>query len=287
MSGIEIYYSLPSADLADTIAAYVEVSLEPGAASVIDLLPPDIAMIGVPMSGQWRVGSAPDTLQAIANPGVLFGNSSRARWGESSGGTAFCLGFYPLAWPVLLDARADTHADMAAPINDVLGADGNSLAAAIQTAPDFAGRAAVANAFFEARKRALPDPDVAVLIKAIGVALADPDCAAVETMAERVGISQTRLARLSKAYFGYAPKLLIRRARFRRMLHRMDQHSYDDWRDYIDVQYTDQSHLIRDFRYFMGLSPSRYMALERPFVAAAFASFRKMMAGGARELWQG
>jgi AraC-like DNA-binding protein len=115
------------------------------------------------------------------------------------------------------------------------------------------------------------------VIMAIRMALADPDCATVEQLSERTGLNQPRLLRLCKACFGFAPKILIRRARFLRMLHRIDAHSYENWSDFIDSQYVDQSHLIRDFRAFIGMAPSRYMALERPYVAAAFAAFRAMM----------
>ena len=112
---------------------------------------------------------------------------------------------------------------------------------------------------------------------AIRLALGDPDCGSTEELAARTGVSRRKLERIAGACFGFPPKMLIRRERFRRMLHRADAMSYSQWRDFLDLQYVDQSHMIRDFNYFMGMPPSRYFALERPFVSAAFQAFWAML----------
>jgi methylphosphotriester-DNA--protein-cysteine methyltransferase len=49
-----------------------------------------------------------------------------------------------------------------------------------------------------------------------------------------------------------------------RMLGALQARPYSEWPDYIDPQYVDQSHMIRDFKYFMGMSPRQYLALPRP-----------------------
>lgn len=227
-----------------------------------------------------------DPMEPITEAAWATGTSSQAKWGGGRQGKAFLIGCYSLAWPALLKARSDKFANRLVPLHEILGDDAATLVNSVKAAPDFASRKAAADAFFLARRDHDANKVQAALIRSIGTALADPDCGSVEEMARRVGISQSRLTRLAKSSFGFAPKLLIRRARFRRMLHRMDARTYADWRDYIDDQYVDQSHLIRDFRFFMGMSPRQYMALERPFVAAAFEEFRRMMASGTANMWQ-
>ena len=54
-----------------------------------------------------------------------------------------------------------------------------------------------------------------------------------------------------------------------RMLGTLHARPYEQWADFIDPQYVDQSHMIRDFQYFLGMSPSRYFAQDRPILKAA------------------
>ena len=286
MVDISVRYAFPDPVLMPTVAAYLELSVSAGDMPV-DLLPPDIATIGIPVTGEWFHGMNRHALQLVDPDGIFFGNSSHARWGGGTDGTAFFIAFYPLAWPLLFKTHASLFANKIVPLSPLFGNAGGDLAKAVKAREDFGGRVAIANALLTEQLRSELDAETAMIIRTIGSALGDPACGSVEQMAERAGASQSRVARIAKASFGFAPKLLIRRARFRRMLHRMDAHSYADWRDYIDAQYVDQSHLIRDFRYFMGFSPRAYMNLDRPFMMAAFAAFRAMMGAESKQMWQG
>ena len=88
-----------------------------------------------------------------------------------------------------------------------------------------------------------------------------PDTASVDQLIVALGMSHSRLARLSRRVFGDTPKLLIRRARLLRMLAIMQVRPYREWRDFLDWRYVDQSHFIRDFRDFLGMAPSEYSLL--------------------------
>ena len=61
----------------------------------------------------------------------------------------------------------------------------------------------------------------------------------------------------------------VRRQRFLRSL---SQYMLDPslrWLGTLDWQYHDQSHFVRDFRRFMGMSPSAYAKLDKPLLTAA------------------
>lgn len=286
MRRIEVQYGFASPELFGTIAAYIQIDVA-GEGVVRDLLPPDVSAISVPVSGRWAHAAIGEPDSQDETLPTLFGNTSKAHWADGESGTAFLAVLFPLAWPKLLQMPADRFSNRVEPLAMVLGARADALDRAVKAADGFEARKQAANAFFESLRAAAPPVPAAATIRAIGEALADPACASVEEMAQRAGVSQAKLARVARAAYGFPPKLLIRRARFRRMLHRMDAHTYADWRDYIDDQYVDQSHLIRDFRFFMGMSPRRYMALERPVVAAALETFRRMMAQDFGNMWQG
>lgn len=56
----------------------------------------------------------------------------------------------------------------------------------------------------------------------------------------------------------------------------MEGMSVGQWPHFLDPQYVDQSHMIRDFHKFIGMSPTQYFAMERPLLAAVFTT---LMAG--------
>ena len=207
---------------------------------------------------------------------MLSGPTSHARWLSGKGGKGFAVGLQPLAWPCLFAAKASQFAEIDTPLEALWVTDTGALVAQLITCPDFESRVEAVNHFLLA-KRGHADADLAAQLAAVRLALADPECASVEELAARAGMSQSRLLRLTMATYGFTPKLLIRKERFRRMLHRADFLSYENWREFIEQQYVDQSHLIRDFKRFLGLAPSQYMALERPFVAAGFAEARRLL----------
>jgi AraC-like DNA-binding protein len=86
----------------------------------------------------------------------------------------------------------------------------------------------------------------------------------VREVAERVGLSQRRLIEVFTAQVGMTPKLFTRVQRFQRaraLIHHIDE---PDWPQLaVDCGYFDQSHLIRDFRAFAGLSPTSYFRQQR------------------------
>jgi AraC-like DNA-binding protein len=62
---------------------------------------------------------------------------------------------------------------------------------------------------------------------------------------------------------GLTPKLFGRVQRFQWLLDRINRGANVDWaRVALDAGYFDQSHMIRDFRAFTGVSPVRYQPVE-------------------------
>ncbi len=278
MAEVRMRYAFPDPQLFDLVAIYIETSVV-GAEPVEDLMPPDMASMRFALSGNWQDGPADGERLERNNQGYIYGPLSKAHWLSGADGSGFAIGLHPLAWPVWIGQKADLLVDQAQPLSDFWEGGAQRLFDALNERATFEERVAATNAFLLARPRLEDDKERARLIMVLRMALADPDCASAKDLSDRTGLSPSRLARLTVATFGFTPKLLILRERFRRMLHRADLLSYGKWRDFIDTQYSDQSHLIRDFQRFLGMSPSQYLALERPFVAAAFAEFRRVAGG--------
>ncbi len=278
-SPVTVRYCFPHPELFALVPAMASIA-NSGDAPILDMAPPDTAMIMVSLSGVVRFGAEPTGLRKGAEAAILHGASSHARWLEGGRGDMFAIALHPLAWPLWFARRADDFADASVPLSMLLGDQAALLTTALAGAEDFAVRAEIANAWLKALPQHEIAPALSSQIMAVRMGLSDPDCASVEALAARAALSPSQLSRLTRSAFGFTPKLLIQRERFRRMLHHADASSYDRWRDFIEGQYVDQSHLIRDFQRFLGLSPSRYFALERPVVAAAFAEARRLLGVG-------
>lgn len=89
-----------------------------------------------------------------------------------------------------------------------------------------------------------------------------PDPASIGHVAGDAGLSARRFIELFRRYVGVTPKLYCRIRRFQRAvsgLHRARQLDGSDFA--LRHGYYDQSHFIRDFREFSGLTPSAYHGL--------------------------
>jgi AraC-like DNA-binding protein len=87
----------------------------------------------------------------------------------------------------------------------------------------------------------------------------------VSGLARLTGLSPRRLIQLFTAEAGLTPKLFLRIARFERLLADVYDQPSVDWASTAAVHgYFDQSHLIRDFRDFAGLTPAGYLARRGP-----------------------
>src|SRR5262245_38633389 len=82
----------------------------------------------------------------------------------------------------------------------------------------------------------------------------------VRDLARRVGLSQRRFIQLFTAEVGLTPKLYGRVRRFQRARELVRRATEPDWAAVaVACEFFDQSHLIRDFGEFSGLSPVAYL----------------------------
>jgi methylphosphotriester-DNA--protein-cysteine methyltransferase len=84
---------------------------------------------------------------------------------------------------------------------------------------------------------------------------------------ERLGQTAKALERFCPRHFGFTPKVLLRRQRFLRSLAQYMLDPSLSWIAALDGQYHDQAQFVREFRAFMGLTPSEYAAMPHPILA--------------------
>ncbi len=119
-------------------------------------------------------------------------------------------------------------------------------------------------------------------IRAVQQAMTDPYLLHIPDFAERAGVSVRTLERVCLKYFGFSPNVILRRQRLVRSLAAFINEGSARWSEMIDRHYHDQSHFVREFHHFMGMSPSEYAGLEHPIMRAFMANRQQVWGSPAR-----
>jgi len=134
-------------------------------------------------------------------------------------------------------------------------------------------------ACFRALNRTVPDEE---RVLAVHAALVDVSVANVADFSDHTGLERRTLERLCLRYFGFSPKVLLRRQRFMRSLALFMLENAANWSEAMDSHYHDQAQFVREFRSFMGMSPGAYAAREHP-ILGAFMKERARVWGAAAQ----
>ena len=101
-------------------------------------------------------------------------------------------------------------------------------------------------------------------IRAVQDALTNPTVLRASDLAQAAGVKLRTLERLCADCFGFSPATMLRRQRVVRSLLAFAANPGVRWSALIDRQYHDQSHFVRDFQAFMGMTPGEYARLPHP-----------------------
>jgi len=119
-------------------------------------------------------------------------------------------------------------------------------------------------------------------IRRVHAALVSGEHASVHDLADACAVSIRTLERICTRYFGFSPKLLMRRQRFMRSLTSFMLQRGSRWTEAMDAHYHDQAQFTREFREFMTMNPSEYAALDHP-ILTSFMEARARIWGSAAQ----
>lgn len=261
----------PSAELAPYISSYylIEFALAPGD-TVTDWLHPEWANIRFSESDHWQIG---DGGQFLALPPIVgTGATSHTIPFRVDGPTRIWgVGILPRGWLRLMDDPANTLANttIACTARSPYAAFAQLREATFSETPDAATEAQRIDHFLLNLLATRAPHEEELRISAIHKSLFDSEINSVGDLAEKMGMSARSLERISLRAFGFPPKLLLRRQRFLRSLSEYLLDTSQAWIKTLDEHYVDQAHFVRDFKQFMGMSPSCYAALPHPVLGSA------------------
>ncbi|TIX49256.1 AraC family transcriptional regulator [Alteraurantiacibacter aquimixticola] len=238
---------------------------------VEDRLHPEWAAMRFTESGSYPIAAiAPDDI-AVTWPFVASGPTSRAIKFGLKHSRVWGLGLQPAGWAKYVTAPASQVADriVNAGEMDCFSVFWPILDIARNGSDDTDETARQINGYLMEQDHR-PVPGEAKIL-ACQEALRDAEVADVAILAERMGMERRTLERLCSRYFGFPPKMLIRRARFLRSLARFMLEPMQNWSRALDEQYFDHAHFVRDFRSFMGITPTEYAEAPHPVLERIMA----------------
>jgi len=188
--------------------------------------------------------------------GVTTGKFSRTMQGH---GRVFGLKFQPGGLRPFLQASVSTLTDRVVPAAQIFGPGILILATQLRALDTPEAMAVAAAAYFGLHLPA-PDSSTTLATTLVDTILRDATILSVETLSNRSGLSIRALQRLFNAYVGASPKWVIRRFRLHELLERFHSgESLDGAQLALALGYSDQAHLINDFRKLAGFTPTEYL----------------------------
>lgn len=262
-----VTYRSPAPGLREAIASYYFVNVT-GAGAVEDQLFPEWANFRWSLTGDWQARFPGAAMEPVPEAGVT-GALERAIYVRGSAGLLVGVGLMPQGWPQLTSVSAEGFANRLRPMSDAIGPAADTLHERLR-AVAHAGEAALCAALDETFTALLHEAPDAELIRAAHAALQDITVRSVSAWAQALGLSPRQLERFSLKVFGVSPKGLLRRQRVLRTLAAMIETPGGAWTQFLDDQYVDQAHFIREFRHYMGVTPNAYLKRPSAFMADAW-----------------
>jgi AraC-like DNA-binding protein len=252
--GLRYVEHLPSSELAPWVACFWQISgVVPDSAPFLHrVLPDGCADLLFNLEGARR---------ARRTPAEVVGPMSRAQvFGLHGAVETIGVRLRPGAFGAFTGIPADKVLDDSAPISELPHALRVNIAELADTAT-FDSRAALLTEVCRERVAALDGPDP-VIRHALSKwrPSAERALPAVSVLTRDIGLSERAFERRFVAHVGLTPVRYRRLARFRLVL-RLHAGGLRDWSELAATTgFSDQSHLVRDYRAFTGLTPTEWAA---------------------------
>ena len=258
----KVSFWLPHPDLRAEVTSYYTVDVD---GPLHDHLHPEWGNIRFALRGDWQMERSGRTVPAPVS--ALFGPTDRTSSFATQGGTMLGIGLTPIGWLRLVRADASRLANAMVPLAEHLGFSGDALAASLADDAGDDARVARLDTALRSRLETAPKPDPGTI--AVQQALLDDAIDEVGALAVRVEMTERTLQRLCLRAFGFGPKRLLRRQRFLRTLDKIKNRLDQPLADVVDGAYYDQAHFNRDFKAYMGMSPTAYYRSPREVMRRA------------------
>jgi len=259
----------PSSDLAGYVRRYYVFDADlPADFLLVDKLLSETAFVRVLLKGDWAAEIAPDRW-AHFGP-VPFMGANGIPWRVRVRGPFFVVGIAirPSGWSGLIAQPACELADRAVPLAELWGTLADRLHEEVAAAGNDAAIVRAIERTLRARVAAMGAPSPSPAMAAFERITRDDSTIQVSEAARRVGLSIRQFERQCHATFGPSPKVILRRSRFLDMAQALRGFIEPSAEQLAALRYFDQSHLNREFRHFIQLTPGQFEKATTPLFTA-------------------
>ncbi|MBX9896610.1 MAG: helix-turn-helix domain-containing protein [Qipengyuania sp.] len=270
--GLRLHIVPPPPDLAPYVSLFYRTDVAPGHVFE-DCVPPEWANLRAGRSPVYEAAIGSEAMRPVPET-IISGPTTQAvrlRIGE---GEYWGLGLLPLGFARFLGIPASDYANRFRDIAAEPAAEPFRLLLEKllhSPMPVADGAALMTETLRGLPTRRLPQADAII---GTHKALVSDLSRSVANLAREVGTSTRTLERFCCRNFGFNPQLLLRRQRFLRSLASFMVDPTMKWIHTLDSHYHDQAHFVRDFREFMGMTPSDYAAMDHPITMTAVRARR-------------
>jgi AraC-like DNA-binding protein len=205
---------------------------------------------------------APFAEGGTLQPRVVFaGQLTRPLWLHASGPAGVVgVRFHPAGARRFLGVPLGAFNDQRVAIDTLWDGSAEPLVNAVVAARDVAGRAAAAEAFVASRIERQPPADDAVVARCADSIERQGGKVSIEELTATAGVGRRQLERRFRDVVGVGPALLASIMRFRSVFDLIEHDSARPWTEAaLAAGYFDQSHFIREFRRFVGCTPTEFL----------------------------
>lgn len=248
-------YYMPREDLRDHVRAYYYFSVEQDS---VQPLCAEMGNIRVVLDGGGVLHTPQGGRQEISSA-FLLGPTMGAYCMEARAGTrVFGIGIRPKGWITLCGMSAEEATDRVIDLTSFAGGLARASIEEMRNARSLSEMAGAADRFFArliARKASRSN---ASYPQALAEWLLNPLDLGIDSLVETMDVSRRQTDRIAKLYFGASPKYLQRKYRALRAADRIRAGQLD-WMSAAGDAYYDQSHFIKEFKTFIGITPTQFI----------------------------
>jgi AraC-like DNA-binding protein len=258
-------YILPRADLRDHVRAYYYFSVDQ---PTIQPLCAEMGNIRVGISGSGFLHTPDGHRRRItADAAYLIGPTMGAYCMEAEAGSRlFGIGIRPKGWITLCGMNAEDATDSLIDLTSFAGGIARGSIEEMRNAGSLAEMAGAADRFFarlinrRAGRTSNRYPD------ALASWLLNPNDLCMDELLDMMDVSRRSTDRIAKMYFGASPKFLQRKYRALRAADRIRAGGLD-WMSAAGEAYYDQSHFIKEFKTFVGVTPKQFIGNQAQLIS--------------------
>lgn len=253
---LSLEYFAPAPPLRDLVSTYYLLRCR--APRISDLLSAELPQLRFVLTGGGTMnfgnGDLPFPRAAMTGPTLRS-----ARFDAYGPLTVFGMGVLPAGWAALFGLSADELADDLADLCDVVGPIAGHAWERLANAPDGAAMAQVADAMLLllcGRAKAPP----LWFTRAADAWLTSSRDPHVDDLVHATGMSARQVERMARRVYGAPPKMLARKYRTLQAAAQLARHPELGWEVAAGDAFYDQPHFIREFKQFVGVTPTQFTA---------------------------